>query len=219
MDLPELPLPGLTGRGRRARWRRSVLRRVAAAVLAAGAVLLVVVELRPPPEARQSVVVAARALDAGTVLTAADVVARPVARSAVQPGALSSVAQAAGRRLVAGLAPEEALTRTRLVPRGPAEGLSEGRVALHVVAADPASVDLLLPGSRVRVYPAAGGTVLVRAALVLAADPAPPPDDLGRSPPVRGVVIALSEDEADTVVAGHGGLEGPVTVGLLAVPP
>lgn len=218
MDLPDLPLPGLTGPGRRARWRRSVLRRVVAAVLAAGAVLLVGVELRPPPEPRRPVVVAARALSAGTVLTSADVVVRPVAVSAVQPGALSGVGEAEGRRLVAPLAPEEALTHTRLVARGPTEGLPRGRVALHVVASDPASVDLLLPGSRARVYPVGGGRVLARDAVVLAADAVPTVEVLGRSPPPRGVVLALSEDEADAVVAGHGGLDGPVTVGLLALP-
>ena len=49
MSRPSRPLPGLTGPGRRARWRRRVLRRVLSAVLAATAVLLVVLELRPPP--------------------------------------------------------------------------------------------------------------------------------------------------------------------------
>lgn len=219
MDLPDLPLPGLTGRGRRARWRRGVVRRVLAAALAAGAAVLAVAEVRPPPEPLSAVVVAARAVASGAVLSAEDVRVSRVATSAVQPGALTSVEAAVGQRLVAGLVPDEAVTASRLVPRGPADGLPAGRVAVHVVAADPAAVDLLRPGTRARVYPTAGGDPLARDALVLAADPASDRSDPLARAPARGVVLALSTDEADAVVGGHGSLEGPVTVALLALPP
>jgi hypothetical protein len=91
-------------------------------------------------------------------------------------------------------------------------------VALHVVASDPASVDLLAPGTWTRVYPVSGGAVISRAAEVLAVDP--PVDEgalLSVAPPVgRGVVLALDVHEADAVVAGHGSLDGPVVVTLVA---
>lgn len=193
-----------------------MLRRVLAGALAATALVLVVRDVRPPPDPLVAVVVADRRVAAGTVLGVDDVRLQPV--EVPQPGAVVTLAQAVGRRLVAGLAQGEAVTATRLVPRGVADGLPAGRVALHVVAADPASVDLLRPGAQARVYAVSGGTPLARSALVLSADP-PPPETTARSAASRGVVLALSADEADSVLAGHGGLEGPVTVGLLAVPP
>jgi hypothetical protein len=92
-------------------------------------------------------------------------------------------------------------------------------VALHVVASDPASVDLLAAGTWTRVYPVSGGAVISRAAEVLAVDaPVDEGELLSAAPPVgRGVVLALDVHEADAVVAGHGSLEGPVVVTLVAV--
>lgn len=161
---------------------------------------------------------AARDVAAGAVLSPPDVQVDVTAATAVQPGSLSRVADAVGRRVGSGLAAGEALTARRLVPRGVADGLPAGRVTLHVVAADPASVDLLAPGSSVRVYPAGGGPPLARGADVLAADP---PTQLAgalsvEEVPGRGVVLSLSPTEADAVLAGHGSLDGPVTVALVA---
>lgn len=193
------------------------MRRLLAAALAAGAVVAVVTEVRPPLEPRVAVVVAARPVAAGEVLSPSDVRLTHVVTSAVQPGAVTSLDAAAGRRVVAALVTDEALTASRLVPRGPADGLPAGRVTLHVVAADPAAVDLLRPGGLARVYPVAAGPVLARAALVLSTDPVGS-DDRGAAR-ARGVVLALSSAEADAVVSGHGGLDGPVTVALVAVTP
>ena len=217
MSRPSRPLPGLTGPGRRARWRRGVLRRLLSAGLAATAVLLVVAELRPPPEPEAPVLVAARDVAAGAVLGAADLRVEGMPHHGVQPGALAAMTDAVGRRVGAGLVRGEALTASRLVPRGTLDGLPPGRVALHVVSADPASVDLLAPGSAARVYPAAGGPALAVGARVLAADP---PERgggvaLSQASP-RGVVLSLTAAEADAVLAGHGSLEGPVTVTVVA---
>ena len=65
----------------------------------------------------------------------------------------------------------------------------------------------------------AGGPALAVGATVLAADPATVggPVSLTDAPP-RGVVLSLSADEADAVLAGHGSLEGPVTVTVVAAP-
>jgi pilus assembly protein CpaB len=217
MSRPFRPLPGLLGRGRRAHWRRRVLRRLLSATLAATAVGLVLLQLRPPPEPVSPVLVAARDLPAGAVLLPTDLRVQQVPRSTTQPGALTTVADAVGRRVGAGLVRGETLTASRLVPRSTLDGLPAGRVALHVVSADPAAVDLLTPGLPARVYPAAGGPALAVGATVLAADPATAagPVALTDAPP-RGVVLALSADEADAVLAGHGSLEGPVTVTVVA---
>lgn len=220
MRTPARPFPWVTGSGRRARWRRGVVRRVLAVLFTAAAVVLVVGELRPPPPASTPVLLAARAVSAGAVLDATDVRVAAVPTAAAQPGALATVADAVGRRVGAALAPGEALTSTRLVPRSPTDGLPRGRVALHVVAADPASVDLLAPGDPARVYPAAGGAPLAVAARVLSTDPPPGrTDTLGVAPlPDRGVVVSLTASEADAVLAGHGSLDGPVTVSVVAAP-
>lgn len=212
------PLPSVTGPGRRARWRRGVLRRLLSAMLAACAVVVATSVARPPPPPTVTVLVAVREVPGGTVLAADDLGPARVRADAAQPEALTSVPDAVGRRLAASLAPGEALTAGRLVPRGPADGLPTGRVALHVVAADPASVDLLSPGVGVRVYPTAGGPPLAIAAEVLAADP----PSVGSDPlvpgdvPRRGVVLSLTVAEADAVLRGHGALDGPVTVTLVA---
>ena len=196
-----------------------MLRRALSAALAATAVLLVVLELRPPAPPLTPVVVAAHQVPAGAVLTDTDLRVDHVPRGFAQPGALAAPADAVGRRVGAGLARGEGLTASRLVPRGAADGLPAGRVALHVVSADPAAVDLLAPGLAARVYPAVGGPALAVGATVLAADP--PTRSSAMSPadtPPRGVVLSLSAAEADAVLAGHGSLEGPVTVTVVAAP-
>ncbi len=198
-----------------------MLRRVLAAGLAAASVAAVGVELRPPPDPVVRVVVAASDIPSGTVLQAAHLRLVDVPVDGVQPGALTGLAAATGRRVGSGLAVGETLTSRRLVPRGDVDGLGPGRVALHVVAADPASVDLLAPGTNARVYPVGGGPVLARRAEVLATDAPAPADRVVSTamPSARGVVLALDVGEADVVLTGHGSLEGPVVVTLVAVPP
>ncbi len=196
-----------------------MLRRLVSAALAAAAVLLVVLELRPPAEPVTAALVAARDVPAGAVLAEADLRVDHVPRRAVQPGALTAVTDAVHRRVGAALVRGEGVTASRLVPRGALDGLPAGRVALHVVSADPAAVDLLAPGLAARVYPAAGGPALAVGATVLAADPPVPggQTSLSEASP-RGVVLSLSAAEADAVLAGHGSLEGPVTVSVVAAP-
>ena len=157
-------------------------------------------------------------MPAGTVLSDADLRVDHVPRALAQPGALATATDAVGRRVGAGLARGESLTASRLVPRGALDGLPAGRVALHVVSADPAAVDLLAPGLAARVYPAAGGPALAVGATVLAADPASRGGTVALTDaPPRGVVLSLSAAEADAVLSGHGSLDGPVTVTVVAV--
>ncbi|GGL34584.1 SAF domain-containing protein [Phycicoccus endophyticus] len=213
------PVPGLTGPGRRARWRRVVARRLLAAACLGGAVLAGLHTLRPPEPPMVEVVVAARAVPAGSVLTAGDLAVRSVPSTARQPAALARPRPALGRRLDAALAPGEALTRARLVPRTPAEGLPAGHVALHVTLADPAAAEVLAPGQPVAVYPATGGAALARDGVVLAVDP--PADEValaltGGGSAARGVVLELPDGSAERVLAGHGGLDGSVSVSVTA---
>ena len=192
-----------------------MLRRLLSAALAAAAVVLVVLQVRPPPPPLRPVLVAARDVAAGSLLTDTDLRVDHVPRWGVGPGVLTAPGEAVGRRVASALAGGEPLTSTRLVPRGPLDGLPPGRVVLHVVSADPAAVDLLVPGLSARVYPTAGGPALAVAATVLAADPRTGTDALTDAPP-RGVVLSLTAAEADAVLAGHGSLEGPVTVTVVA---
>jgi hypothetical protein len=198
-----------------------VLRRVLAAGLAAACVLVLGSVVRPPPDPVVRVVVASVDIAPGTVLSGSHLRLAEVPVEGRQPGALTGVDAAVGRRVGSGLALGETLTSRRLVPRGPVDGLDPGRVALHVVASDPASVDLLAPGASARVYPAGGGEVLARAAEVLATDP--PATDEGvlssGAPAARGVVLALDVGEAHALLTGHGSVEGPVVVTLVASPP
>jgi pilus assembly protein CpaB len=194
-----------------------VLRRILAAACATGAVWLVLAEVRPPPPVTVQVVVAAVAVPAGSVLGTADVTVVSVPEAGLQPGALTAAEDAVGRRTAAELAVGEAITRTRLVPRTEADGLPPGRVALHVVLADPVAADVVGAGDAVIVFPARGGEPLARHGVVLVPDPpaAAVGPGLG-SDAARGVVLALPPQEAERVLSAHGGLEGPVVVNLVA---
>ncbi len=197
-----------------------MLRRLAAAACLAGAVTAGLHTLRPPPEPTTQVVVAAASVRAGSVLRAEDLALVRVPAPARQPGALVETTEAVGRRTGTALAPGEALTATRLVPRSRAEGLPAGRAALHVGLADPAAADVLAPGQRVAVFPALGGEALARDAEVLAVDPPGRHSvaDLGAGPgAARGVLLSLPEDSAERVLAGHGGTDGGVVVTVVAV--
>lgn len=198
-----------------------MLRRVLAAACLAAAATTTVGLVRPPPPPTTAVVVAARGVPAGTVLGAADVTVAELPRAASPPGVVTEVADAVGRRVGSGLAAGEALTRTRLVPRSPDEGMPAGLVALHVSLADPVAAGLAAPGTRVRVYAATGGAALSRTATVLAVDPPPESDlvGLGGGDPGRGLVLALPPADAERVLAGHGALEGPPLVNVVTGPP
>lgn len=210
------PLPGLTGPGRRARWRRSVVRRVLAAACAAGAVTVLAGQVRPPPPPTVTVVQAEGPIRAGAVLAPGDLVTARVPATAAEPGSLTAIAQGIGRRTGAALVPGETVTRSRLVPRSPADGLGPGRVALHVVLADPDAADVLHPGQEVLVFAAVGGTALARRATLLAADPPPREAAAGLgATAARGVLLSLPGEEAERVLAGHGGLDGPVVVNVV----
>lgn len=194
-----------------------MLRRVLAGGCLVGAAATGLQVLRPPAPPTVEVLVATAPVAAGAVLGAADVEVARVPVAARQPGALTDVAAAVGRRSASSLAAGEALTATRLVPRTRVEGLEPGSVALHVALADPAAADVLAPGLDVSVFPGPGGPVLARDASVLSVDPmAADGGGLGGGGPRRGVLLALPSGSAERVLAGHGGTDGSVTVTVVA---
>lgn len=168
------------------------------------------------------VVVAAADLPGDTLLGSADVDLGQVPTSGAPPGAVGLV-DAVGRRLVGPIAAGEVLTATRLREDGPRE---DGRVEVHLVAEDPASLDRLGVGSRVTVYPAGGGAALTRDGLVVAVDPPPraarsDAADLlsgGGTGAARGAVLAVSPAVADRVFAGQRPVEGPPVASIVPSP-
>lgn len=213
-----LPFPGVTGPSRRARWRRHVLRRLLAATFASTAVLLVITQVRPPAPSTSPVLVVRREVAPGSVLAPTDLRVEHTPSGALPPGALTDTADAVGRRVGSGLAEGETLTRTRLVPRSASEGLAPSRTALHVLAADPASMSLLHVGQRVVVYGPAGGPALTPRAEVLAIDP-----ERGGDPFVagelaaRGVVLAVDSADVQGLLATDPAVGGPSVVHVVGV--
>lgn len=140
--------------GRHARRHRRLL----AAGLLAGAVACGLGVLAPAPAPTVDVLVAGRALDAGTVLGGGDVQVahRP---AGANPGALGSAQDAVGRVLAAPVGAGEAVTPERLVAPGLAARLSaRGHVAAPVRLADPGAATLLHTGDLVDVVLASAAT-------------------------------------------------------------
>lgn len=118
-------------------------------------------------------------------------------------GALTST-DLAGRTLATPLAAGELVSRTRLVPRSPAEGLPSGTTPLRVRVVDPRMLDLVTPGQRADVYRGTTGESLSRGVLVLAVDP----------PSISTNPLLPASDEPGVVLAVPNETVGP----LLAQP-
>lgn len=211
-----MPRPALLGPSRRARWRRWALRRGAAAICAAAAVLTLVGLVRPPSPPTTAVLVAARDLPLGAVLTTKDVrtVQHPGGPDAVGAvGALSRAHDLAGRRTTSRVPVGELVTSSRLIPRSAAEGLPADTVAAHVLHADERSLDLVAAGQRVTIFADTGGNALAVNVLVLGVDTPENPTLTGSLPgagaPPRGLVLALAPAALERVFAGQRPDGGP----------
>ncbi|MEZ5194141.1 MAG: SAF domain-containing protein [Nocardioides sp.] len=177
-------------RGARRRLRRLVLRRrrLLAAMLVAGAAglaLRVVTLLRPTAQ----VLVAARDLPAGAVLTGADVTVADYPTATVPDGLLG---EPVGRTLAGPMRREEPVTDRRVVGAALTAGYP-GLVAMPVRIPDAASVALLQVGDRISLVSAGPRTgtarVLVSDAAVLAL-----PGQADRSLPGRLVLVAVAPE-------------------------
>lgn len=197
------------------RWRRDVIRRVVAICLLSGAGIGVVHLAAPPRPASLAILVTAKDLASGTVLTEGDLTTRTVAADVgdlflVEPGL------AIGRRLAGPARRGEALTASRFVPRSVAEGLTSDLVALHVLVVDARSLDLAHAGSRVSLHDL-DGALIVRAVLVLSIDP-PDEEGLGLGAigdPKSGLVVAMPRELVPQVLTRRGLDGSPPTVHLV----
>lgn len=156
--------------GRRAQWRRRVLRRGVAAVCAVAAVLGVVAVARAPRGgALTPVVVAARPLAVGEIVTPDALRVRLFPRDLVPDGAATAVAQVVGRPLTATLTRGEPITRDRARPSSILAGQPIDLLAFHVMIADPRSLAVVRPGDRIDLIGPVG--IVAHRAPVLAIDP------------------------------------------------
>lgn len=144
----------LPGGVRFSRVLRALLRHRAllAGALAAAAVLSALPALAPAAAPGTAVLVAARDLPAGTVVSAGDLAVTQLPSAAVPDGALAGTERSriAGRALASPMRRGEPLTDVRLVGPGLLAG-EAGQVAAPVRVADPATGALLRPGDRVDV--------------------------------------------------------------------
>lgn len=194
-------LPGLSPTRRRLRAVRHQLRRrrrLVAAVLAGVAALAAVRAVAPPPPETVEVLLAARDLPAGTVLTDDDLTLRPFPSALLPTGTAEA---AAGRVLAAPLARGEVVTDVRLV--GPALAEAQpGDTVVPVRLPDPGMAALLRPGDEVDLLatdPGTGETSLVAAAVTVLATPTgvpAGPGGAGGGPDGALVVVATSPDAA-----------------------
>jgi Flp pilus assembly protein CpaB len=104
---------------------------------------------RAPSAAGAAVVVAARDLPTGRVLTSRDVVLAKWPTTLVPISAARRLETVLGRRLAGALARREPVTRTRLLGRDLTTGLPPGLVAVPVPLGDVHAADLLHPGDHV----------------------------------------------------------------------
>ncbi|MFL6238647.1 MAG: RcpC/CpaB family pilus assembly protein [Actinomycetes bacterium] len=157
---------------RAATWHRRLL----ASVCVAAAIAFGLSALAPKPATVVHVLAAARAVPAGSVLTAADVHAIGLPPAVVPVGALRAGTDVEGRVVAAALARNEPLTDVRLVGASMFAAVSAGLVAAPVRIADPAVARLLQPGDVVDVLAAsdrASATTVVAAGVRVLAVPAP----------------------------------------------
>lgn len=106
-------------------------------------------ELRPPPAPTEPVVVLARDVAAGAVLTEADVAVVDVAAELAPERALRDPAELIGGRLAVGLPAGLPLTGHVLAGPGLAAAAPDGHVVVPVRLADGAMAALLRPGDEV----------------------------------------------------------------------
>lgn len=172
-------------------------RRVLAAASAAVAVLAALHVLQPAPPPVEPVLVAARDLPAGTVLTSAHLRTASYASGTTPDEALESPV---GRTLAGPLGRGEPVTATRVVEPGLLADHPD-LVAVPVRIPDPTTVSLLRVGDRVDLVaadPAAGHAVTVAAGAMVVALPGEP-DTVSGGTTGRLVLFGVTRREMGTV--------------------
>lgn len=168
-------------------------RRLVAALFAALSVLCLAAALRPAPEPGVPVVVAARDLPGGIVLTAADLAVVDVPARAAPASRLGDAAPVVGKVLAAAVDRGVAVTARSVVSEQLVAG-TDGRVLAPVRFPDADLAVLLAPGIHVDVVAADDGTaeVVARKARVVAL-PQPSADGgmFGQAGGQRGLLVIL----------------------------
>lgn len=194
------------------------------ALCLACATWVVVGELRPAPPPTTPVLVAARTLPAGSVLTDTDVRVEPLASA---PLGVVSAEVAVGATLTIGLPEGVPVVGTMLLGPGLSEAAPPGWVVVPVPLADPVLAELLRVGDRVDLYLAAGDTggrldeaeLVSAGALVLARDGPTATAQTswlaGSSSAERAVVVVAIRPQDAAALAGASGF-GPFRAVLSA---
>lgn len=176
------------------RWHRRLL----AALLAGLAAYFALTALTQSDDTVR-VVAAARTIEGGRTLGAADLIFLELPRAAVPAGALTEVDQAVGQAVIVQVPARAVLTASSL---SSSEGLvAPGRVALPVGLSDSAPVGLVRPGDRIDLLGTGGSgsiEVLVSGTRVIAL---PQVDSglLGSGSPV--ILVDVSRAEATRLVS------------------
>jgi Flp pilus assembly protein CpaB len=187
-------------------------------VLVAAAVAIGLLALSPDAPAGTTVLVMARDVTAGTMLSTDDV--EPAARPPDQlpAGTLAATSDAVGRVLASGARRGEVLTDVRLVGPGVVESLPAGEVAVPVRVADPAAAALVRPGDHVDVLVALDGEVTARAVLsgaVVLARPEPAGSGgLLGGPETAGGLVVLGVGRSDAQALVGAAAQGPLSLAL-----
>ncbi|MBB5153673.1 SAF domain-containing protein [Saccharopolyspora phatthalungensis] len=191
-------------------FRLHVLRRLTAAALLLLAAGLALQPRHGPPDKRVAVLVAARDLPPGRVLSKADLARRELPADLVPDGALRDIAAAEGRVLGAASRSGEPLTDVRFNGPVVASGRA-GTASAPVRLADPEVADFLVPGRRVDIVTtitrSGHASVLAEDVPVVAVQPAHGSRDQGRL-----IFVGLPEGPAAAVAAAS--VAQPVTITL-----
>ncbi|WP_460703152.1 SAF domain-containing protein [Luteococcus sediminum] len=185
---------------RAVRWHRRPL----AALCAACAVLLALTVLRPAPAATVDVLVAARALPAGSSLAAGDLRLAHYPPALVPDGALDDPGRLTGRVLASPVDAGLPLTEQSVVEAGQATRNGELLVPFRVQ--DPQVLAMVRVGDRVTVVsPGEDGQAVTLASRVRVAS-VPPAQ--GRDGPDQGLLVVSADPETASRLAAWAGGQG-----------
>jgi pilus assembly protein CpaB len=187
-------------------------RRILGALLAAVAVLVVVEALAPAAPASRPVVVAARDLESGSVLSAGDVRVVQMPPRLVPAGSTYSAAKVVGSVVAGPMRAGEVVTDRRLLERALVAGYPPGIVAAPVRVRDAGVVSLLSVGDRIDVYAVRSDTA--PAELIVADVPvvALPQVDDGT---LQGGLVVLAVGSAQAASLAQASATAPLSVTLL----
>ncbi|MDO5628294.1 MAG: SAF domain-containing protein [Mobilicoccus sp.] len=172
--------PDLAPRAPRRRRLTRRARAVLAAVLAGVVVALIARAAMPAPPPHE-VVVAARDVAAGHLLTGDDVTVARVGDDLLPEGAVTDLTGALGKRVSTAITAREILTGAALVV---SRDLADDERALHVPVADPGAIRLLRPGDLVDLVALDTGHTVASVRVLSVDDPS---DDAAG----HGIVVAV----------------------------